>query len=145
MDACSSWAVSRGCSVRLSLADPRRADLSLLTRRVPMLLPVPEGVSGLLLRLLTMPPLIYSSFTLLRPSSFPPELASLPADLVLLPPVLAALLVWYTNGDLLSQRTWGWTVPAAVVGLKREVEGGLKQGVESAARMRELVYSSPTA
>lgn len=89
-----------------------------------------------------------TGLSLLRPAVIPPPvqaqvLSSL--DYLVLAPLVAAGLVIYLNGDIISQRTWGWTIPAAVLGLASEVKGSLRGGVEQARKMQGLMYSAPTA
>ncbi|ORY76931.1 hypothetical protein BCR35DRAFT_353297 [Leucosporidium creatinivorum] len=118
--------------------------LCIATCLVPFLLPPPDQLAILFLRLLTIPFLLLTGLSLLRPALVPPEVLS-SLDYLVLGPVVAAGLVIYLNGDLFSQRTWGWTVPAAVLGLASEVKGSLRGGVEQARKMEVLMYSAPTA
>lgn len=106
----------------------------------------PPSLSPVLLRLLTVPSLISMAATLWRPSSI-----SINRDWLLLPPALAAIAVFIDYGGLrdltcvFEIRVWSWALPAATIGMAREVETSLNDGVKQAQRMNQLLYDSPGA
>lgn len=66
-------------------------------------------------------------------------------------PTLAAVIVFWRAGGLQDVRVvldfavWRWIVPAAVIGLSRQLDDSLQDGVTQATRMSSLLYNNPGA
>lgn len=117
--------------------------------RVTLRLRLPPKLPMTIMYLCTVPPLVVMAATLWRPSSIWPK--SIHRDWVMLPPALAAMGVFVVYDGLqeprciFQLRVWCWALPLATIGMARELEQSLHDGVAQARRMSELLYNSPGA
>ena len=121
----------------------------MLLYSVTFFLKLPPRIPVPILYMMTVPPLVTMAVTLWRPSSILPS--SVSRDWLLLPPALVALSVFILHGGMQDPRfifhlrVWSWWIPVAVLGMARELEQSLQEGVTQASRMSQLLYNSPGA